>query len=261
VTRAAGAHAPASGSAPGTASMSIGEVLAQLRPEFPDTTISKLRYLEAEGLVEPQRTAAGYRKYSAGDVARLRYVLTAQRDHYLPLRVIREQLQAVTEASAEGQPAPLGPSGAQPRPPRALVDAAELAGRATDAVRERTDLRLSRAELSEAAGLDDAGLRELEQAGLVQQRNGGFYDGDALAIAQTAAALAQFGVQPRHLRPYRATADREVGLFQQVVAPLVRQRGPEGRAHAEETLRELASLSLRLHAALVQAGLRPTLGG
>jgi len=260
VTRAAGAHAPAPSTASaapsGAATMSIGEVLAQLRPEFPDTTISKLRYLEAEGLVEPERTAAGYRKYAPEDIARLRYVLTAQRDHYLPLRVIREQLGAVDD----GQPAPSGPSGSQPRPPRALVAAAGVAGRAADAVRERTDLRLSRAELAEAAGLADGDLRELEQAGLVQQRSGGFYDGDALAVAQTAAALAQFGVQPRHLRPYRATADREVGLFQQVVAPLVRQRGSEGRAHADETLRELASLSLRLHAALVQAGLRPTLG-
>jgi DNA-binding transcriptional MerR regulator len=251
VSRAAGAQAAASASA---ASMSIGEVLAQLRPEFPDTTISKLRYLEAEGLVEPERTAAGYRKYSGQDVARLRYVLTAQRDHYLPLRVIREQLRTMDA----GGPAPVGPAG--PRPPRAVVAAAEVAGRAADAVREQSDLRLSRAELADASGLTEEHLRELEQAGLVQQRSGGFYDGDALAVAQTAAELAQFGVQPRHLRPYRATADREVGLFQQVVAPLVRQRGPEGRAHAEETLRELASLSLRLHAALVQAGLRPTLG-
>jgi DNA-binding transcriptional MerR regulator len=235
--------------------MSIGEVLAQLRPEFPDTTISKLRFLESEGLVEPERTAAGYRKYSREDVARLRYVLTAQRDHYLPLRVIREQLEALDNGVA-----PSPPSGAPERGPRALVSAESLPTPA-DFANDTATLRLSRAELLEQAGATEEQLRQLEQFGLVSKRPGGFYDADAVAIAGIVVRMAAFGLEPRHLRAYRSAADREVGLFEQVVAPLIRQRGAEAQARAQETVRELAALSVQLHAALVQAGLRSTLGG
>jgi DNA-binding transcriptional MerR regulator len=235
--------------------MSIGEVLAQLRPEFPDTTISKLRFLESEGLVEPERTAAGYRKYSREDVARLRYVLTAQRDHYLPLRVIREQLEALdngTPPASSGTPAE--------RLPRALVSA-EALPTPDDFARDTTSVRLSRTELLEQAGATEEQLRQLEQFGLVVKRPGGFYDADALAIAGIVVQMAAYGLEPRHLRAYRSAADREVGLFEQVVAPLIRQRGADAQARAQETVRELAALSVRLHAALVQAGLRSTLGG
>jgi DNA-binding transcriptional MerR regulator len=214
--------------------MSIGEVLAHLRPEFPDTTISKLRFLEAEGLVEPCRTPSGYRKYSWSDVARLRYVLTAQRDHYLPLRVIREHLAA-------HEPGP--------------VEVTARAGTGED-----PDLRLRRDELLARSGLAEPDLRALEQAGLVAPRNGGGYDADALEVAAAAARLAEYGLEPRHLRAYRAAADREIGLFGQLVGPLARQQGPAARARAAETLRELAALTQRVHAALVRAGLRETLG-
>lgn len=232
--------------------LSIGEVLAQLRPEFPDTTISKLRFLESEGLVEPERTAAGYRKYSREDVARLRYVLTAQRDHYLPLRVIREQLAAMDNGHA--------PPSAGGRGPRALV-ATESLPTPEDFARDASNVRLSRAELLEQAGATEEQLRALEQFGLVTRRPGNFYDADALLISGTVVQMAAYGLEPRHLRAYRAAADREVGLFEQVVAPLIRQRAPEAQARAQETVRELAALSVRLHAALVQAGLRATLGG
>lgn len=227
--------------------MSIGEVLAHLRAEFPDTTISKLRFLESEGLVEPERTASGYRKYSWDDVARLTYILTAQRDHYLPLRVIRDHL-----AGGASVPA------AQPRPPLVSVDQLPTA---RDFDGERADVRLSRAELTEQAGIDDAQLRDLEQYGLLAQRSGGYYDADALEIAKVVGQLAAYGLQARHLRAYRTAADREIGLFEQVVAPVARQRGPEAQARAQETVRELAALSVRLHAVLVQAGLRNALGG
>jgi DNA-binding transcriptional MerR regulator len=230
--------------------MSIGEVLTQLRPEFPDTTISKLRFLESEGLVEPERTAAGYRKYSREDVARLRYVLTAQRDHYLPLRVIREQLAAMDR----GQQA--APANGGQAAPRALVAAESLPAPGDFASpTDEGDLRLSRTELAERAGATDEQLRQLEQYGLVTKRAGNYYDADALLIASTVV------LEPRHLRAYRSAAEREVGLFEQVVAPLARQRGPEAKARAQETVRELASLSVRLHAALVAAGLRSALGG
>ncbi len=223
--------------------MSIGEVLAHLRTEFPDTTISKLRFLEAEGLVTPRRTPAGYRKYSWDDVSRLRYVLTAQRDQYLPLRVIRDQLAA-------------GAAAVQPvsRPGRPLAAVPAGPGR-PDA-----ESRLSRADLLARSGLDEAVLRTAEQYGLLAPRTGGFYDADALEIATVVALLGRYGLEPRHLRGFRAAADREIGLFEQVVSPQARQRSPESRARAEESVRELAGLSLRLHAALVQAGLRGTLG-
>jgi DNA-binding transcriptional MerR regulator len=220
--------------------MSIGEVLAHLRVDFPDATISKLRFLEAEGLVEPQRTAAGYRKYTWADVARLRYVLAAQRDHYLPLRVIREHLAAVDAGAATGL---------------ASIDAGDTAPPVSPAER-----RLSRTELLDRAGIAEPVLAALEQHGLVRARPGGRYDADALVIAEVAAELARFGLEPRHLRGSRTAADREVGLYAQLVTPLARQADPSARARAAEAVRELVTLSQRLHGALIRAGLRETLG-
>jgi DNA-binding transcriptional MerR regulator len=234
--------------------MSIGEVLAQLRVEFPDTTISKLRFLEAEGLVEPQRTPAGYRKYSWDDVSRLRFVLTAQRDQYLPLRVIREQLAELDAAPEDaGRQRPtlvaVGPGG-------------EVPGRAPasgDPV-ESTEVRLGRAELISRSGVDESTLGELERLGVLVSSPPGWYDADALIIARAVAGLAAYGLEPRHLRGYRTSADREVGLFAQLVAPLVRQSDPAARARAAETVRELVALSQQLHAALLRVGMRSTLG-
>ncbi|MEJ3748252.1 MerR family transcriptional regulator [Actinomycetes bacterium KLBMP 9797] len=223
--------------------MSIGEVLAELRPEFPDTTISKLRFLEAEGLVEPQRTPAGYRKYSRDDVARLRYVLTAQRDQYLPLRVIREQLEERDQPAAPPARPALVAVGSPPAAPEAAGDS-----------------RLSRTDLRERSGLDEATLGEVERLGLITPVSPGRYDGDALAVALAVAGLARYGLEPRHLRAYRAAADREIGLFAQLLAPLTRQSDPAGRARAAEIAREVAGLSQQLHAALLRAGLRETLG-
>ena len=239
---------------PARGTMSIGEVLGALRPEFPDVTISKIRFLEAEGLIEPERTPSGYRKFSHDDVARLRYVLAAQRDNYLPLRVIKAHLEAIDRGLE-----PPAASGGGPQVPRALTVADGLPG--PDAfARESTELRLSRDELIDAAGIDGDQVAMLEQYGLVAARPGGFYDGDALVIAKTVAEMSRFGLEPRHLRAFRAAADREVGLVEQVVAPLVRQRNPEARGRAEEVARELGALSVRLHAMLVKSGLRPQLG-
>ncbi|HEU5109510.1 MAG TPA: MerR family transcriptional regulator [Micromonosporaceae bacterium] len=225
--------------------MSIGEVLAELRAEFPDTTISKLRFLEAEGLVEPQRTAAGYRKYTWADVARLRYVLAAQRDHYLPLRVIREHLAALDAGSTVGA---------------AVGAATGLAAVDPDAAVEPADARLTRAELLDRAGIAEPVLAALEQHGLIRARPGGRYDADALMIAEVAVELGRFGLEPRHLRGSRTAADREVGLYAQLVTPLARQADPGARARAAEAVRELVTLSQRLHGALIRAGLRETLG-
>ena len=242
------------GGAPGRAFMSIGEVLGQLRPDFADITISKIRFLEAEGLVEPERTASGYRKFSREDLSRLRYVLSAQRDHYLPLRVIKEHLDAIDRGL---EPPAIGGSG--PKVPRALVAAEGLPGPEAF-LPDLSEIRLSRRELLDAAGLQPEQLDQLEQYGLLGPRPGGsHYDGDALVVAKTVAEMARFGIEARHLRPFKAAAEREIGLVEQVVTPLVRQRGPEARARAEEVARELASLSVKLHATLVRTGLGPGL--
>ncbi|MFF5296617.1 transcriptional regulator FtsR [Paractinoplanes globisporus] len=221
--------------------MSIGEVLAHLRTEFPDTTISKLRFLEAEGLVDPQRTASGYRKYSWNDVARLRFVLTAQRDQYLPLRVIREQLDRLdTEPAAPARPA--------------------LVAVGSDKAADPADARTPRDDVMERTGISGEMLDELEKIGLVTAKPPGWYDGDAVIIVEAVVGLTRYGLEVRHLRAFRAAADREVGLFTQLLAPLVRQSDPAARARANETARELQALSQKLHAALVRAGLRGELG-
>ena len=242
----------AAGAVPARAFMSIGEVLGQLRPDFADITISKIRFLEAEGLVEPERTASGYRKFSREDLSRLRYVLTAQRDHYLPLRVIKEHLEAIDRGL---EPPALGAGG--PKVPRTLVSAEGLPA-ADSFLPEVSEIRLSRKELLSAAGLEADQLDQLEQYGLLSAR-GSHYDGDALVVAKTVAEMARFGIEARHLRPFKAAAEREIGLVEQVVTPLVRQRNPEARARAEEVARELAALSVKLHATLVRAGLGPGL--
>jgi DNA-binding transcriptional MerR regulator len=215
--------------------MGIGDVLAVLRPDFTDVTISKIRFLESEGLVSPQRTSSGYRKFSHADVERLRYVLACQRDQYLPLKVIRENLEAIDRGLEPASGTDGMPSSDSFRPSVAEV-------------------RLSRVELMEASGLDDALLAQLEGFGLIVKR-GTHYDGEALLIAGTVAEMAAFGIEPRHLRTFKIAADREVGLVEQVVTPLLRQRDPEGQARADDAIRQLAALSVRLHSSLVKAGL------
>jgi DNA-binding transcriptional MerR regulator len=251
---------------PARSLMSIGEVLGALRPEFPDVTISKLRFLESEGLVEPARTPSGYRKFSHEDLDRLRYVLEAQRDHYLPLRVIKEHLDAMDR----GLELPDQPGG-RPRVPRAVLAAQDGAGDELAAQSfsptpgaENARLRLSRPELAEAAGIDPDLLEQIETYGLVTARTGAgataYFDADALAVAQIVSAMSSYGLEPRHLRGFRTAAERESSLVEQVVAPLLRQRSPQARARAEEVAREMAALSVRLHTALVRAAMRSVVG-
>jgi DNA-binding transcriptional MerR regulator len=196
---------------PARAYFGIGEVIAQLRGEFPDVSVSKIRFLESEGLIQPARSPSGYRKFGPADVERLRYILTAQRDQYLPLRVIRDQLDS-------DQPA-AGP--------------------------------LSRRELLDAAGIDEAALAELEEFGLVL-RTGRQYPPEALEAIRAITALGRYGVQARHLRVLRASAERETALIEQVVAPIVRQRSPGARSRASLTAQDIASLVLAVHAALIE---------
>ncbi|MEV8006768.1 MerR family transcriptional regulator [Streptomyces parvus] len=242
---------PTGGAGHGTATaearaMSIGTVLIQLREEFPEVTISKIRFLEAEGLIEPQRTPSGYRKFAPRDVERLAQVLRMQRDHYLPLKVIREHLDALARGEQPVLPSP----GAQ----RDLADGVWEAGPGAP-----TAARIGRAELLAAAEVDEERLTEWESYGLIVPSPDGGYDAEMVTVAKLVADLGRFGLEPRHLRAMRASADREAGLVEQVVAPLRRHRNPQTRAHAEATANELAELSVRLHAALVQSALRTRL--
>ncbi|MFC5149778.1 MerR family transcriptional regulator [Streptomyces aureoversilis] len=243
--------------------VSIGTVLNLLREEFPEVTISKIRFLEAEGLVEPQRTPSGYRKFSTEDVERLGCVLRMQRDHYLPLRVIKEHLEARARGEAPQLPAPAKPrdaalladQGQEAGPDAVIGEAAVLAGGELGAPVPSPAARIGREEMLSATGVTESELVEWESYGLVTPHPDGGFDADAVAVARLVADLGRFGLEPRHLRAMKAAADRQAGLVEQVVAPLRRHRNPQTRAHAEATTRELATLSVRLHAALVQAAL------
>jgi DNA-binding transcriptional MerR regulator len=212
----------------GRGQFGIGKVLEQLSPEFPDISTSKIRFLEAKGLIEPARSRSGYRRFSAEDIDRLRYILTVQRDSYLPLQVIRERL-------ADGAGSAADSGGAGGGPARAPAD-------------------MSRRQLLEAAGIEDEELTDLEDYGLIR-RVGRQYATEALAVARAVAALRQYGVQARHLWAIKAAADREANLIEQVVAPQLRQRGPGARDAAAQTAWQIADLTLRLHATLVESAL------
>jgi DNA-binding transcriptional MerR regulator len=264
------------------AHVSIGDVLNQLREEFPEITISKIRFLESQGLVDPERTPSGYRKFYAGDVERLRWILREQREHFLPLKVIKERLDEIDrnggfaespEAKAEATEAVAAlfasirtePGGAQGG--RTVADgvADSLADDGEETfLTENGGAILTRSELAHLAGLDDAGLAELEAYGflkpVVTTADRALFDDDALTVARIAQAFMQFGIEPRHLRMYRAFVEREASLFEQVLLPYRRQRNPEARAREIETLSELAGLGRRLRTALLQQSVRRSFG-
>lgn len=224
---------------------SIGAVLEELRADFPDVTVSKIRFLEAQGLVAPQRTASGYRSFGERDVHRLRYILTAQRDRFWPLKVIREALDAMDRGLAPAEQVDQRPTVPRPLDDPDVPTTAQLREAAPE-------LRLTRAELIEASGLSAATIDALIAHGLLQADKAGHFAGSALPIATAAAALASYGIEARHLRPFRTAADREIGLVQQVVAPL-RGRDPE---RAQALTAELVHHGIALHTALVRAALR-----
>jgi DNA-binding transcriptional MerR regulator len=218
--------------------VSIGTVLSTLRDEFPEVTISKIRFLESEGLVEPQRTPSGYRKFSPKDIERLAQVLRMQRDHYLPLKVIKEHLDAVER----GEECPLPGVGRQRE--------AQETDPGAPTVR-----RVGRAELLAAAEVGEEELAEWESYGLIGPLPEGDYDARAVRVAALVAELGRSGIEPRHLRAMKAAADREASLVEQIVAPLRLHRNPQTRAHAQERTRELAELTTSLHSALFQSAL------
>jgi DNA-binding transcriptional MerR regulator len=230
--------------------MTIGAVLAALQQDFPDVTISKIRFLEAEGLVTPSRTGSGYRTYSAADLDRLRYILTAQRDHFWPLKVIASALDALDrgltpERHESGMPRPSVPA---PVADPDVPSAGEITATGT--------LRLTRSELAAAAGLDGETLDALETFGLLHADDTGHFGEAALTVAHTAAELAAYGLEPRHLRPFRTAADREIGLVQQVVTPHRTSSAKGSRAGAaKDPTGDVLRLCIALHTALVRDGL------
>ncbi|MGA9357737.1 MAG: MerR family transcriptional regulator [Mycobacterium sp.] len=247
---------------PAVAGMSIGGVLELLRPDFPDVTISKIRFLEAEGLVTPQRAASGYRRFTAYDCARLRFILTAQRDHYLPLKVIRAQL----DAQPDGELPPFGSPYGVPR----LVSVADSSD-SGDEYQPESDagsdfkaaspipVRLSRDDVLERSGVDDNLLTALLRAGVITTGPGGFFDEHAIVILQCARALADYGVEPRHLRAFRSAADRQSDLIAQIAGPLVKAGRAGARDRADDLAREVAALAITLHTSLIKSAVRDVL--
>ncbi len=237
------------------AGMSIGAVLDLLRPDFPDVTISKIRFLEAEGLVTPQRAASGYRRFTAYDCARLRFILTAQRDHYLPLKVIRAQLDSQPDGELPAFGSPYGV-------PRLVSvtdgDAAPDTGSDAAAVAP-TRVRLSREDLLERSGVGEDLLTALLKAGVVASGPGGFFDEHTVVILQCARALSDYGVEPRHLRAFRSAADRQSDLIAQIAGPLIKADKAGARDRADDLAREVAALAITLHTSLIKSAVRDVL--
>jgi DNA-binding transcriptional MerR regulator len=240
---------------PALSGMSIGAVLDLLRPDFPDVTISKIRFLEAEGLVTPERTASGYRRFTAYDCARLRFILTAQRDQYLPLKVIKAQLDALPDGEL-----PSTSAGYVPR--LVSVDGASDADPTTGAATVgvgRTQVRLSREDLLARSGVDDELVTALVKAGVITTGPGGFFDEHSVVIAQCARALADYGVEPRHLRAFRSAADRQSDLIAQIAGPVGKGSQAGARDRADDLAREVAALAITLHTSLIKSAVRDVL--
>ena len=303
---------------------SIGEVLALLQSDYPDITISKIRFLESQGLLNPERTPSGYRKFHDEDIERLRWILTQQRDHFLPLKVIKDRLAAGDfadgppegvlrfERSSEASEIASGTStsedvGNSGIPTSAKEDSGAMDGRVhastsrTSAVtsllegptttpraprggkRHPTghkkgdptprkgsedeigapEVALTRKELCEQSGLGESEVADLEKFGLLSRRSMGhveYYDEEALVVARLAGGFGRYGIEPRHLRMYKVSAEREAGLFEQLITPLLKQRRAAAREEAVEMLEELAELADDLRAVMVRASLRDYLG-
>jgi DNA-binding transcriptional MerR regulator len=226
---------------------SIGEVLVNVKTEFPDITISKIRFLESEGLITPERTPSGYRKFYPEDVERLRSILRLQRDEYLPLKVIKERLLKAENGEDDGQPTlEQAVGGAEPDGTEELAEAP-------------TGLQMSVEEMAAATGVDRERIKELEGFGIVCSHGpegGRYYDGDDYVTLSIVKDFLRFGIEPRHLTMYKHFADRESAFFEALVAPTLRQKNPDARRAAAQTLGDLTSTSRKFKQALLRNALR-----
>lgn len=222
--------------------LTIGEVLNALRGEFSDISISKIRFLEAEGLVQPGRSESGYRKFDRDDIDRLRYVLRTQRDHYLPLKVIKEHLNAMDRGLE-----PPKIADASPQVPNVTINSKE---------KSRRPVRLTEDEILNASGLNHKQLAELEKTGLVSRLpDGRHFEDWSLKICKIAENLSRYGIEPRHLRAAKTSRDREISLINQVTLPFAKRNHPEAVEKAAEMKREIAGLINLLQAALLYSAL------
>jgi DNA-binding transcriptional MerR regulator len=225
---------------------SIGEVLVSVKTEFPDITISKIRFLEAEGLIQPERTPSGYRKFYDKDVDRLKHILRMQRDEYLPLKVIKERLLK-----------------AEAGPEDAVEEPAEESGGDDEIASPPTGLQMSIDEMAAATGIEKERIRELESFGLVCSHGpegARYYDGDDYVVLSIVRDFFHYGIEPRHLTMYKHFGEREAAFFESIVMPHLRQRNPEARRQATTALTDLAKASRKLKAALLRNNLRQYLG-
>ncbi len=235
------------------AGMSIGAVFDLLRPDFPDVTISKIRFLEEQGLVTPERTGSGYRRFTAYDCARLRFILSAQRDQYLPLKVIKAQL----DAQADGALPSNGSAYGVPK----LVPDLDVDGGGPGRPDEvaPAQVRLSREDLLQRSGIKSELLAALVKSGVIIPGPAGFFDEHAVVIAQCAHALGDYGVEPRHLRAFRSAADRQSDLIAQIAGPIGKAGNAGARDRADELAREVAALAITLHTSLIKSAVRDVL--
>lgn len=257
------------------AHLSIGEVLNLLQEEFPDITISKIRFLESQGLLDPERTPSGYRKFYDGDIDRLRWILRQQRENFLPLKVIKDRLAA---GELDGPEPSNGSSTVEVASAKPVTDGHEQAPAARrEAPRKakrrapqtslldvgETSVSMSLDELVNATGLSPRAINELEGFGLLPGHVLGdatYYGDEALMTARLAATFMRHGVEPRHLRMYKVSAEREAGVFEQLVMPMLKQRNPGARQEAIELLSELSELGDQLRASMLRQALRDYLG-
>ena len=279
--------------------LSIGEVLGLLLEEFPEITISKIRFLESQGLIVPERTASGYRKFYDDDVERLRFILTEQKDKFLPLRVIKGRrdppptgverpepkrpeprgiknvLSASEVAANEDEPEEVEtddipvtkthPASRVPKAVPAPTDRSNQSDNRRPALPDPSDAvgrpaTYSRAELLELSGLDEGTLKDLEDFHLVAARQVGLqnlFDEHDLAVAEVARGFAEAGFDVRHLKSWKISAEREAGLFEQRVLPVLRRRSPESRQESNDLLDDLSDLGSRLRAILIARAVAP----
>jgi len=210
--------------------MSIGTVMSVLQPEFPALTVSKLRFLEEQGLVSPSRTTSGYRKYSQRDVERLRYTLTAQRDSFLPLRVIRDQLEDLDA----GRPVTQAPG-------------TRVVARDGELVVPPAQARVRAAEISDLTGASLAEIQEMTEAGVIVPDSHGRYPGRSVQVVILVRELHRLGLASRNLRAVRTHAERQAAVIDHVVAPLRAQRSGQAQERARVRAQEIAELVGRLH--------------
>ena len=236
--------------------LSIGEVLEEIRADFPDITISKIRFLESEGLIEPERTPSGYRKFFPKDVDRLRYILGMQRDQFLPLKVIKERITATGNGGPLPAPVvgPAPPQGAAAPAPASSVAPSPSVAPSVAA----TEVTMTSAELAAAAGLSEGELGGLVEFGILDGTKE-IYDGDDLVAARAAGGLFRYGVEPRHLKMYRNFAERESAFFEQIVSPVRSRKDPEAQREASRSITEIASLAQQFRDAMVRSKMRDLL--